>query len=511
MQQHNNNNCIMLLSPAGQIQYACKNTLQRFQQTAEQLCTQDLNQLKHPDMPAGPLKDLQEVVGQGRPWMGVVQLQDASGEFWANAYVVPVTENSQVLELHCILSPANAAITERAREVYRLRKAGKMPRRLRYPPPSLAHRSSLLALAAFMPLIVFTAICMPSVSLLAVIAICCILLYVLQQGLFGPFKRLVQTTRTIVQHPIKQLIYTDTSDDVGQLQLTLDMQQEQMRALLQRIRNTSDHIRQRSGQSMQGMQRICSDVAQQQDILRQLSQTAGEMSQSASATDQQVQHNLNQSKEATLQVGVGQQTLQQSIRCIHQLAGSINESMQHFVQLQQKSEQINDIMTVIQTVAEQTNLLALNAAIEAARAGEMGRGFAVVADEVRNLAAQTQRSAQDIHTMIKELQQATQAISQCLASEQELSANSVEQIGQAEQAFEQILAFIHQLHDNMTILEGFSRQQDAISAQVTGRVGSLQALTEQANQDAEESLKYNRGMATMSERQSLMLAGLAQA
>ena len=85
--------------------------------------------------------------------MGVVQLQDPEGEFWVNAYVIPVTENDELLELHCILNEASPEMTERARSIYQLRKAGKMPARLRYPWPSLPWRSGLAALCAFTPLI----------------------------------------------------------------------------------------------------------------------------------------------------------------------------------------------------------------------------------------------------------------------------------------------------------------------------------------------------------------------
>lgn len=76
--------------------------------------------------------------------------------------------------------------------------------------------------------------------------------------------------------------------------------------------------------------------------------------------------------------------------------------------LAKQSEQIEVVLTVIQSIAEQTNLLALNAAIEAARAGESGRGFAVVADEVRALASKTQQSTGDIQTHIVALQRGAQ-------------------------------------------------------------------------------------------------------
>ena len=74
--------------------------------------------------------------------------------------------------------------------------------------------------------------------------------------------------------------------------------------------------------------------------------------------------------------------------------------------LSEQTNQIGNITRLVTDIANQTNMLSLNAAVEAARAGENGKGFAVVASEIRKLADQSKKSAEKIHTLISDIQNA---------------------------------------------------------------------------------------------------------
>ncbi len=103
----------------------------------------------------------------------------------------------------------------------------------------------------------------------------------------------------------------------------------------------------------------------------------------------------------------GQGNMSNMVQQMATIKNSVVNSSNIMYDLQKNSEEIGNIVEIINTIADQTNLLALNASIEAARAGEAGKGFAVVADEVRKLAEESINSANNIKNLIVNTQDKT--------------------------------------------------------------------------------------------------------
>ncbi len=169
----------------------------------------------------------------------------------------------------------------------------------------------------------------------------------------------------------------------------------------------------------------------------------------------------------------GGRVVDETIESMNLLAGVVTQAAARIEALGKRSDEIGDIVQVIDEIADQTNLLALNAAIEAARAGEHGRGFAVVADEVRKLAERTQQATKEIAAMIKGIQEETGAAVLTMHAGTRQVAQSKEYTEKAGESLRTINRHIAELTGVIAQIAAASEEQSSTSSEIARNISSI--------------------------------------
>lgn len=261
----------------------------------------------------------------------------------------------------------------------------------------------------------------------------------------------VRVAGALAEGDLTQQITNDYPGAFGAVKASVNITVENLRNLIDQIKDTGEVIATAAQEISAGNSHLSERTEEQ---AASLEQTAASMDELSST----VQQNTDNARHANELAQGASKTAQRGVEVVNTVIENmtvINESSQHIV----------DIITVIDSIAFQTNILALNAAVEAARAGEQGKGFAVVAVEVRNLAQRAASAAGEIKRLITD-------------SVENIDDGS-KQVEHAGKTIKDIVSSIQQVTDLMNSIATASSEQNAGIGQVHQAITQMDEVTQQ--------------------------------
>ncbi|WP_018945599.1 methyl-accepting chemotaxis protein [Thioalkalivibrio sp. AKL17] len=292
-------------------------------------------------------------------------------------------------------------------------------------------------------------------------------------------------------------------DEIGVATDAFNTMEQDMQSLVRQVVDSGEQVASATDQLAAVAEQTRNGVARQKDETDQVATAMNEMS----ATVAEVASNTQSAADAA---GAGDQaateanaTTRQTAEAVDRLSSEIHSSSDAVREVAEKSEEIGQILNMIQEITEQTNLLALNAAIEAARAGEAGRGFAVVADEVRVLAGRTHESTERIGSIITGLQKGVKNAVGAMETNENSARSVVEEVHGVRDRLEQLSQSIRTIDEMTTQIASAAEEQSTVSEEINRNVQNISTV-------ADESFSASSQVATASEQLSRLASELRQ-
>ncbi|MEE3320718.1 MAG: methyl-accepting chemotaxis protein [Pseudomonadota bacterium] len=300
---------------------------------------------------------------------------------------------------------------------------------------------------------------------------------------------------------------TVTEDFTGAIADSINYSIDQLRSLVQTINNSAVQVASAAQETQSTAMHLAEASEHQAQEIAGASAAVNEMAVSIDQVSANASESAAVAERAVAIANKGAEVVQATIHGMDTIREQIQETSKRIKRLGESSQEIGDIVSLINDIADQTNILALNAAIQASMAGEAGRGFAVVADEVQRLAERSAAATKQIETLVKTIQTDTnEAVISMEATTAEVvkGARLAQDAGVALEEIENVSKTLADLIQNIS---NAARQQAASAGHISNTMNVIQEITSQTSAGTTATARSIGNLAEMAQEMRNSVAG----
>ena len=290
---------------------------------------------------------------------------------------------------------------------------------------------------------------------------------------------------------------TVTESFTGAIADSINFSIDQMRELVSKINETSAKVSNAADQTQSSVSALSEASQRQADEIADVSEAVNEMAVSIDMVSSNAAESSSVAERSVDIASKGAVVVQNTIDGMDNIRGQIQETAKRIKRLGESSQEIGDIVALINDIADQTNILSLNAAIQASMAGDAGKGFAVVADEVQRLAERSGAAAKQISALVKTIQGNT---NEAVTSMEQTTAEVVQGTRLAQDAgvaLGEIESVSKSLAEIIENISGAARQQAASAGKISNTMNSIQETTTATTDGTKETATAVGNLAEM--------------
>jgi methyl-accepting chemotaxis protein len=267
----------------------------------------------------------------------------------------------------------------------------------------------------------------------------------------------------------------------------------ELRTIIANVNATTVQVSSSTGEILAASSQLVRSAGEQAQKIAATSVAIDEMAQSISRVSEHARLSAQVAAEARQNARQGLESVRATIGGMQRIRGQVQQTAKQIKRLGESSQEIGQIIELIEEMADQTNLLALNAAIQAAMAGEHGRGFAVVADEVRRLAERAANATRQINLLVKSIQaETTQAVISMENNTREVVEGSrlADTAGQSLEAIEAVVSRLAELSERISQAAEQQAEASRDINQTMAQISDVTRATSAGTQRTSELVDY---------------------